>query len=329
MRKVNKIAKALGAVALSAALALGCAGTALAAGGSWQWSGSGWWYAYDGGGYTSGWESIDGEWYLFDDSGWMETGWQQVGGQWYYLKGSGAMAEGWVYDGSAWYYLEPGSGAMATGWRLLDGAWYWLAPSGAMATGWISLEGETYYLGAAGAMAVGWHWIDGRCYWFAPSGALARASWVDEGRYWVNDDGAWVPEADRTREEELPVKGSLQEGSLVVEESESHEHRWTAAESTERVWVVDAPASETPVHERMYLCSCGFASYGDTGLVCILSHQHCSLRDYRAGITSNPCGRYEVRRHLKRVDRVPEVGHYEERTHVGPSVCEVCGAAGS
>ena len=178
--KKSRVAKALGALAVSAALALGCAGTALAGGGSWQRSGSDWWYAYDGGGYAaSGWERVGGEWYLFDGGGWMETGWQRVGGTWYYLKASGAMAEGWAHDGSAWYWLEPGSGAMATGRKSLGGTWYYLTGSGAMAEGWQSVGGEWYYLEpGSGAMATGWK-------------SVYEQQWVEDEPAWDEEVWEW------------------------------------------------------------------------------------------------------------------------------------------
>ena len=161
------------AVALSVAAVLGCAGYAFASGGSWRSSGSGWWYAYDGGGFaSSGWERIDGRWHLFDDDGWMEAGWALVGGEWYYLDDSGAMAEGWRRVGGEWYYLSPASGEMVVGWLLANGTWYYLEPSGAMAEEWVRDGFAWYYLEPG-------------------SGAMAADRWV--GDCYVGPDGAWVP----------------------------------------------------------------------------------------------------------------------------------------
>ena len=286
--KKSGIAKALGAMAVSAALALGCAGTALAGGGSWQRSGSDWWYAYDGGGYAaSGWERVGGEWYLFDGAGWMETGWQQVGGTWYYLEPSGAMAEGWAHDGSAWYYLQPGSGAMATGWKLVGGIWYYLTGSGAMAEGWQSVGGQWYYLEpGSGAMATGWkslggtwyllsgsgamltgwqyvggdwYWMDASgamahdCwvgdYWLTSSGAMATSAWVDGGRYYVDASGAWAPGA-RPGDPGVPEKPS------------AHEHSWQPV--YEQRWVEDEPAWDEEVWEQRTVCRCGYVPVGET-----------------------------------------------------------------
>lgn len=195
------------AVALSVAAVLGCAGYAFASGGSWRSSGSGWWYAYDGGAFaSSGWERIDGKWYLFDDDGWMEAGWALVGGEWYYLDDSGVMAEGWRRVGGEWYYLSPASGEMVVGWLLANGTWYYLEPSGAMAEGWARDGFAWYYLEpGSGAMAAE-RWVGE--YYVGPDGALVVDSWVD-GRY-VGSDGAWVREAMLAPEtEEQPCRHSL------------------------------------------------------------------------------------------------------------------------
>lgn len=134
--------------------------------GTWVRDGSRWWFAYDDGGYATGWCEIDGAWYHFDHDGWMQTGWLKDGKNWYYLTKSGAMATGWQKVGHQWYYLYS-SGAMATGWVKDGGAWYYLQGSGAMAHNqWIG----NYYMGG--------------------NGAMATSSWI--GTYWVNADGLWT-----------------------------------------------------------------------------------------------------------------------------------------
>ena len=345
MNKTGKIAKALAATALSAALALGCAGTALAEGGSWQRSGSDWWYAYDGGGYAaSGWESVGGEWYLFDAEGWMETGWQQVGGTWYYLKGSGAMAEGWAHDGSAWYYLNPGSGTMATGWKSVSGAWYYLKPSGAMAEGWQSVGGEWYYLqpgsgamstgwqqvggtwyllSASGAMLDGWQKVGGLWYYMEPSGAMAHDrwvgnyyvtssgamatdSWVDGGRYYVGADGAWVPGA-RPGESGVPEKPS------GPSQPAAHVHSWQPV--YEQQWVEDEPAWDEEVWEWKIVCRCGYVTVGSTGDEMAADwNRHVDQTDaeYEAGLRDKRCGGSVTKQVQTGTIHHDATGHYEQ-----------------
>ena len=345
-----KLAKVFGAVAVSAALALGCAGTALAAGGGWQRSGSDWWYAYDGSGYAaSGWERVGGAWYLFDDSGWMETGWQKVSGAWYYLQpGSGAMATGWRSIGGAWYYLNSG-GDMATGWKQVGGAWYYLNSGGDMATGWKNLGGTWYYLNGdgdmaegwksvggtwyylqpgSGAMATGWKQVGSDWYWMDPSGAMAANRWVGDyyvgasgamatdswiGGYYVGSDGAWVKGAK-------PSSGEGQQPSKP-----SHVHSWQPV--FEQSWVEDEPAWDEEVWERRYVCECGYVAKGETGeemLDDISAHKRQSALDYDAGLVDKWCVNHAIQSVLVGTVHHGATGHYEQ-VQTGET-CS-CGAA--
>ncbi len=208
----SRLSRGLAALALCAALVLSLAPVSASAAprGRWVADGSDWWYAYDAGGWATGWLDLDGTWYRFDGDGWMERGWQRVGGTWYYLEWSGAMAEGWGgwatgwldldgtwyrFDGDGWmergwqrvggtwYYLE-WSGAMAEGWAYVGGAWYYLTPgSGAMATGWVNDHGTWYWCDGSGAMRTGWLAEGGRWYYLTGSGAMAEG--------WERVDGLW------------------------------------------------------------------------------------------------------------------------------------------
>ena len=291
-----KLAKVFGAVAVSAALALGCAGTALAAGGGWQRSGSDWWYAYDGSGYAaSGWERVGGAWYLFDDSGWMETGWKSVGGTWYYLKGSGAMAEGWAHDGSAWYYLEPGSGAMAEGWKSIGGTWYYLQPgSGAMATGWKRVGGDWYWMDPSGAMAAN-RWVGD--YYVGASGAMATDSWI--GGYYVGPDGLWVP-----GKQPSPSQGG---------QEPAHTHSWQPVYAQK--WVEDEPAWDEEVWEWKIVCRCGYVTAGATGdeMSADLDRHNDQVRaEVEAGIRDKRCGGSITKQVQTGTVHHDATGHYEQ-----------------
>lgn len=126
--------KKLIGITLSVLMILSLCMTSMAASGTWQYDGSGWWYAYDGGGYACGtWESIDGDWYHFDEYGYMQTGWINDAGSWYYLNPDGTMAAGWICEGDIWYYMDE-TGAMVTGWQEIDGAWYYFDDEGRMYT---------------------------------------------------------------------------------------------------------------------------------------------------------------------------------------------------
>lgn len=118
--------------------------------GSWQHDGTGWWYAYSGGGYPANcWKVINGAWYYFNRSGYMMTGWQFIDGDWYYLNpSSGAMMSGWQLINNVWYYMDA-SGAMQTGWNYINGAWYYMDASGAMYANCMTPDG--HYVNASGA----------------------------------------------------------------------------------------------------------------------------------------------------------------------------------
>ena len=189
-------------------------------------------YHFDGAGWMhSGWLWLDGAWYWLGSDGAMKTGWHIVGGSWYYMNWpDGVMRTGWLDEGGHTYFLDS-SGAMATGWRLVDGSWHLFGSSGAMMTGWhivwgtwyymnwpdgvmrtgwLDEGGHTYFLDSSGAMATGWRLVNGIWYFFGSSGAMLRdawvgnywlgsdgkmatSSWVDDGRYYVDGNGLWVP----------------------------------------------------------------------------------------------------------------------------------------
>ena len=118
--------------------------------GEWRHDGTGWWYAYYGGGYpTNCWKVIGGAWYYFDRSGYMLTGWQHISGDWYYLNpNSGAMMSGWQLINNVWYYMDS-SGAMQTGWNYIGGKWYYMDSNGAMYANCYTPDG--HFVDASGA----------------------------------------------------------------------------------------------------------------------------------------------------------------------------------
>ena len=136
---------------------------------------------------------------------------------------------GWVKEGSTWYYYNQGI--------MVRNAWqgnYWLGSDGKMATsswvdngryyvgtdgvwdknakkqeavkpvtpkpaevkkqGWIK-EGNTWYYFENGALARN-KWISST-YWVGADGKMATSSWVDNGRYYVGSNGAWVKDAKK------------------------------------------------------------------------------------------------------------------------------------
>ena len=140
-------------------------------------------------------------------------------------------AQGWVKTGNAWYfYNQKGT--------LVRNAWagsYWLGADGKMATNaWV--DNGRYYVGSNGAWVKGarnqatatqnqvtskatkqgwvqsgnaWYYYNNGSlvvnkwagnYWLGADGRMATNRWVDNNRYYVGNDGAWVKDAKRQEE---------------------------------------------------------------------------------------------------------------------------------
>ena len=166
---------------------------------------------------------------------WVDNGRYYVDGNGAWVKGAHRQAEvkkqGWVQNGSAWNYYHQGN--------IVRNAWigsYWLGADGRMATsswvdngryyvdgngvwvrnaqkpvekkhGWIK-EGSAWYYYENGALARS-KWISGK-YWLGADGKMATSSWVDNGRYYVDSNGAWVKDAKKL---EAKKHGWVKEGT--------------------------------------------------------------------------------------------------------------------
>ena len=158
---------------------------------------------------------------------WVDNGRYYVGANGAWIKGAqnqpsaNTAKQGWVQSGNAWYYYNKGS--------LVVNKWvgnYWLGADGRMATNsWV--DNNRYYVGTDGAWVkdakhpeekkTGWvkeanvwyyYNTDGTLarnkwagnYWLGADGRMATNSWVDNNRYYVGTDGAWVKDAKRPEE---------------------------------------------------------------------------------------------------------------------------------
>ena len=128
-------------------------------------------------------------------------------------------AQGWVQSGSSWYFFNDQG-------QLVRNAWagnYWLGSDGKMVTdAWV--DNGRYYVGSNGAWVKeaqkpaetqkqGWvqsgsswyyyyqgnivrnAWIGN--YWLGADGRMATNSWVDNNRYYVGNDGAWIKDYEK------------------------------------------------------------------------------------------------------------------------------------
>ena len=178
-----------------------------------SWVGS-YWLGNDGRMATSSW--VDGGRYYVGENGvWDKTVKKQE------TPKPEVKKNGWIKEGSAWYYYENG--------ELVRNKWisgkYWLGADGRMATsswvdngryyvdsngvwvkdakkletaksvekkqGWVK-EGNTWYYYENGILARS-KWAGN--YWLGADGKMATNAWVDNGRYYVDDSGAWVKNA--------------------------------------------------------------------------------------------------------------------------------------
>ena len=211
------------------------------------------WYFYNQNG-TLARNTWAGDYWLGADgkmatNSWVDNGRYYVDGNGAWVKGAHRQAEvkkqGWVQNGSAWNYYHQGN--------IVRNAWigsYWLGADGRMATsswvdngryyvdangvwvkdakrpeakknGWIK-EGSTWYYLENGALARN-KWVGN--YWLGADGKMVTSSWVDNDRYYVDGDGAWVKDAKRP---EVKKNGWIKEGSAwyYYENGELVRNKW-------------------------------------------------------------------------------------------------------
>ena len=204
------------------------------------WAGN-YWLGADGKMVTNAWVD-NGRYYVDANGAWVKGAQKPT-----VPKPTVAQKQGWVQNGSDWYYYYQGN--------VVRNAWvgsYWLGADGKMATSsWV--DGGRYYVGANGVWdknakkpeAVkpvtpkpaevkkqGWvkeestwyyyengvlarnKWISST-YWVGADGKMATSSWVDNDRYYVGANGAWVKDAKKP-EAEKPIEkkqGWVKEGN--------------------------------------------------------------------------------------------------------------------
>jgi len=183
-----------------------------------SWAGS-YWLGADGKMATNAWVD-NGRYYVGANGAWVKGSQNQATATQNQVT-SKATKQGWVQSGNAWYYYNNGS--------LVVNKWvgnYWLGADGRMVTNaWV--DNGRYYVGANGAWvkdakrpeekkqgwvkeANTWYYYntDGtlarnkwaRNYWLGADGRMATNRWVDNNRYYVGNDGAWVKDAKRQEE---------------------------------------------------------------------------------------------------------------------------------
>ena len=198
----------------------------------WVKSGSDWYYYENGtlvrnkwaGNY---WLGIDGR---MATSSWVDNGRYYVGSNGLWDKNAkkqeapkpAEKKQGWVKSGNDWYYFDQNGTMVRNKWA----GNYWLGTDGRMATsswvdngryyvgsnglwdknakkqetskstdnkkGWVKSGSDWYYYDDNGALARN-KWAGN--YWLGTDGKMVTNSWVDNGRYYVGSNGAWVKNA--------------------------------------------------------------------------------------------------------------------------------------
>ena len=184
-----------------------------------KWIGSTYWVGADGKMATSSWVD-NGRYYVGPNGVWDKNAKKPEAPKPVEKK------QGWVKEGNAWYFYYQG--------QVTKNAWvgsYWLGADGKMVTnawvdnnryyvganglwdknakkpeapkpvekkqGWLK-EGNTWYYFENGTLARN-KWISST-YWVGADGKMATSSWVDNGRYYVGPNGAWVKDAKKPEE---------------------------------------------------------------------------------------------------------------------------------
>ena len=174
------------------------------------WAGN-YWLGADGKMVTNAW--VDNGRYYVDANGAWVKGAQKPATP----KPAVAQKQGWVQSGGAWYFYHQG--------QIVKNAWagnYWLGADGVWVKdakkpeapkpvekkqGWVK-EGNEWYFYYQGQLTKN-AWVGS--YWLGSDGKMATNAWVDNGRYYVGTNGAWVkdakkPEAPKPAEKKLGWK---------------------------------------------------------------------------------------------------------------------------
>ncbi|MDU3832382.1 CHAP domain-containing protein [Gemella haemolysans] len=185
----------------------------------WVQNGSSWYYYYQGNIVRNAW--IGNYWLGADGrmatDAWVDNGRYYVGSNGEWVKGAQRQVEtkkhGWIESGTSWYYLDSQGNVVRNAWV----GNYWLGADGEMATNsWV--DNDRYYVGANGVWEKdkkreerkrGWKkennvWYyyneDGSLarnkwagnYWLGADGKMVTNAWVDNDRYYVGSNGAWI-----------------------------------------------------------------------------------------------------------------------------------------
>ena len=194
----------------------------------WAKEGTAWYYYHQGQIVKNAWV---GSYWLGSDgkmatSAWVDNGRYYVGANGVWDKNAKKQEapkpvekkQGWKKEDNSWYYYDNGEVAR----NKWIGDTYWVGADGKMVTdNWVDNDrfyvdksgkkdpsikkkviindelgwqkrngGEWYYYEKDGSLARN-KWVGN--YWLGADGKMAKSAWVDNGRYYVDSSGKWVP----------------------------------------------------------------------------------------------------------------------------------------
>ena len=188
----------------------------------WKKEGNSWYYYHEGQMVKNAWL---GSYWLGSDgkmatNAWVDNDRYYVGanGVWEKDKKKEEKKRGWKKENNVWYYYNEDGSLARNKWagnywlgadgKMVTNAWvdngrYYVGSNGAWDkdkkkedpvptgkhTGWVKSGSTWYYFNAQGQMVRN-AWAGN--YWLEADGKMATNKWVDNNRYFVGSDGAWV-----------------------------------------------------------------------------------------------------------------------------------------
>ena len=173
-----------------------------------KWAGN-YWLGADGRMVTNAWVD-NGRYYVDANGAWVKE-----------ARHSEEKKQGWVKESNAWYYYNTDGTLARNKWagnywlgadgRMMTNAWvdngrYYVDANGVWVKearhpeekkqGWVKESNVWYYYNTDGTLARN-KWAGN--YWLGADGKMAINSWVDNGRYYVGANGAWVKDASKDK----------------------------------------------------------------------------------------------------------------------------------
>ena len=141
-------------------------------------------------------------------------GWVKTGNSWYFYNQNGTLARN-AWAGNYWLGAD---GRMVTNAWVDNGRYYvdangaWVKgaqkPVAVQKQGWVQSGGAWYYYYQGNVVRNAWV----GSYWLGADGRMATSSWVDNGRYYVGANGAWVKDAKKPE-----AKSEVKENGWIKE----------------------------------------------------------------------------------------------------------------